>query len=58
MIERDLSKLRFLHTRVSRGETLRIEDIDFLIMKKAEIISILHGIDEALDIITKKEEYR
>lgn len=56
MIERELARLRFLNTRAIKGERLLPEDISFILDKKAEISTILDGIQETLDIIRTKEE--
>ena len=56
MIERDLARLRFLNTRVMKGEYLNQEDIAFVLDKKKEILMIEQGIDEILESQRMVEE--
>jgi hypothetical protein len=46
MIEKDLSRLRFLHTRCMKGERLYSEDVDFVQRIKEKIVLILESIDD------------
>jgi hypothetical protein len=55
MIEYELAHLRFLYIRTIKGEYLSREDIDFVIKKKSELLQVIDGIEEILEIMTIKE---
>lgn len=49
MIERDLSRLRFLHTRCMKGERLYADDVAFVQSMKEKIALISESIGDIAD---------
>jgi len=55
-VERDLSRLRFLTVRVSKGEVLTSEDIDFMMKQCDYLNTVVCSLNETLELLRDREK--
>jgi len=57
-VERDLSRLRFLCTRVQKGEVLDNDDMVFILMQQEYLQNVVACIKDCIETISEREQQR
>jgi len=57
-VERDLSRLRFLCTRVQKGEVLDNDDMVFILIQQEYLQNVVACIKDCIETIAEREQQR